>query len=147
MPSEDRPPRLAVVAAMIEDDGGRCVESVARLGTRFRTAAEAGAAAMATPAERALAWALQGGDDRGDELADQPVMAQLLLLAGDVGDTRELASGLNDAFVRGDGPGQAAPREDRASAFADLYRSLTLHQLNSQIRNKAAEILGRLHRN
>ena len=145
MPTEDRPPRLAVVAAMIEDDGGRCVESVARLGTRFRTAAEAGAAARATPAERALARALQGGNDRG-EPADQPVMAQLLLLAGDAGDTRELAIGLNDAFVLTRGPGQEVPREDRASAFADLYRSLTLHQLSSQIRNKAAAILGRLNR-
>ncbi len=82
---------------------------------------------------------------RGAGPGGERVMAELLLLAGDAGDTGELAIGLSQAFVGPDGSGPGVAREKRASAFADLYRNLTLHQLNSQVRNKAAAILGRLH--
>ncbi len=79
-------------------------------------------------------------------------MAQLLMLADQVPQAGELATGLNQAFLPPDDSQpvtdsqSATARHERRSAFAGLYRRFALHQLNSQVRNKAAAILARLSR-
>ncbi len=110
MADNDDPPRLSVVAAIVDakTTARGALRPEARLGTRFGSAAESETAASATPSERELAKALQGGQ-RPDSQS-------------------------------------AIVRHERTSAFAGLYRKFALHQLNSQVRNKAAAILVRLSR-
>lgn len=149
MTNRDDPPRLSVVAAIMdaETSGKGTLRPEARLGTRYSTAAESQAAASATPAEQELARALQGGgqgqcDDAEGELA----MAELLMLADQVPKADELATGLNQACLLSEDSQPATARRERRSAFAGLYRRFALHQLNSQVRNKAAAILALLSR-
>lgn len=146
MTSTDCPPRLAVVAAMIDGQGAGPgpLALAARLGSEIYDKAESAAIATATPAERALAQALRG-EDRRDELppADHAI-AELLLLADDGPDASRLATGLIRAFLPPGDSGAALAGDDRRSAFAELYRRLALHQLNSQVRNKAAAIVCKL---
>jgi hypothetical protein len=141
------PPRLAVVAAIIE--GGEVshgpLASAARLGDEIHSKARSATAATATAAEQALAQALQ---DSGqcDEPSTDHAIAELLLLADDGPEAGMLAIGLSQTFLLPDDSKALLAREERRSAFADLYRRLALHQLNSQVRNKAAAILCRLRR-
>lgn len=142
MKSLNCPPRLAVVAAIIDGDGLRPspLATAARLGSEILQKAESAAAASATPTERALAQAMRGGGQREEPLVDHAI-AELLLLVDDGPDASKLATGLSEAFLLPDAPRAALAREERRTAFAELYRRLALHQLNSQVRNKAAAIL------
>ncbi len=146
MTNEEEPPRLSVVAAIIDADtsGKGVLPPAARLGTQYRADAESRAAASATPTEQALAQVLQGG--QGAQAQSEPVMAELLMLANQVPQADELATGLSQAFLPPDDSQRATERHQRRSAFADLYRRFALHQLNNQVRNKAAAILARLSR-
>jgi hypothetical protein len=138
---------LAVVASIIEEkiSPNESVEasliSVARLGSDFLTMDEAADAGEPTPSERALAQSLREEARTEGEHAGQ-AMAELLLLAHDHPAAGELSAALSQAFLLPDGSRPALARDGRASTFADLYRGLVLHQLNSQVRNKAAERLG-----
>ena len=154
MTNKDDPPRLSVVAAIMdaETPGQGALRSEARLGTRYGTTAESQAAASATPAEQQLAQALQGGEGACADSEGELAMAELLMLADQMPQAGELAAGLNQAFSLPDNSEPVtdsepptAPR-DRRSAFAGLYRRFALHQLNSQVRNKAAAMLARLSR-
>lgn len=141
MKSVDRPPRLAVVAAIIDGEGlgsGPLV-TAARLGSEIHERAESAAATTATAVERALAQAMRGGQ-RDEPSADRAI-AELLLIVDDGPEASDLATGLSQAFLLPDDSEAALAREERRSAFADLYRRLALHQLNSQVRNKAAALL------
>lgn len=144
-------PRLAVVAAIIDGEVGQGpLVSAARLGTEILDKAQSATAAAATPAELALAQALCGnglcGNGRRDERSTDHAIAELLLLADEDPAAGTLATGLSQAFLLADDSKAALASEERRSAFADLYRRLALHQLNSQVRNKAAETLCRLVR-
>lgn len=151
MKNIDYPPRLAVVAAIIDEEVGQGpLVSAARLGTEILDKAQSATAAAATPAELALAQALCGNGpcangNRDDRSTDHAI-AELLLLADEDPEAGTLATGLSQAFLLADDSKAALASEERRSAFADLYRRLALHQLNSQVRNKAAETLCRLVR-
>jgi hypothetical protein len=122
------------------------VASAARLGSDIHDRAESAATATATPAERALAQALRG-DGQADEPPADHIIAELLLLADDGPAASKLATGLSQAFLLPDDSKAALAHPERRVAFADLYRGLALHQLNNQVRNKAAAILrGLIHR-
>lgn len=142
MERTDGPPRLTVVAAIMngESRGNGPLASAARLGCEIHDRIQSATAATATPAERALAQALQDDDQRGDWPAGQAI-AELLILADGDGEASKLAAELSQAFLPPDEFTSALASEERRSAFADLYRELALHQLNSQVRNKAAAIL------
>ena len=148
MTNGDDPPRLSVVAAIMdaETSGNGPLRAEARLGTRYSTAADSQAAASATPAEQELAQALQGSQGQCADPDGELAMAELLMLADQVPQADELATGLNQAFLLSDDSQPAAARRERMSAFAGLYRRFALHQLNSQVRNKAAAILALLSR-
>jgi hypothetical protein len=141
------PPRLAVVAAII--DGGAAsrgpLASAARLGSEIHGKAQSATAVTATPEERALARALRDNGQRDGPSTDHAI-AELLLLADDDPEAGTLATGLSQAFLLPDDSQAALAVEERRSVFADLYRRLALHGLNSQVRNKAAAILCRLRR-
>jgi hypothetical protein len=141
-----RTPRLAVVAAIIDDGASDAsATSGSRVGSRYREAAADGMAASPTPEERALARALRGeGADCKYPVGD-PVMAELLLLANDCPEAGELALGLSQAFLPPDNSLAAVAPRDRRPAFAALYRRLALHQLDSQVRNRAAAVLRKLN--
>jgi hypothetical protein len=143
----DCPLRLAVVAAIIDGDnaGDGPLATAARLGSENHKKAEAAAIAAATPAERALAQALQDDNQRGQPSVDHTI-AELLLIADDGPAADELAARLSQAFLPQADSRPALARDERCSAFADVYRRLALHQLNSQVRNKAAAVLSRLGR-
>jgi hypothetical protein len=144
MTTRNCPPRLTVVAAIIDEDGAlpNDLRSAARLGGRSGSVAEPDLAPTTT--ERALALALQGGQNTGETPAAEPVIAELLMLAEEESGADDLAVALSQAFLRPAGSGRDIARDEPRSAFADLYRRLALHQLNSQVRNKAAAILARL---
>lgn len=146
MKSDNYLPRLAVVAAIVDGDKPRCgpVTSAARMGSKPREVAGLGVDS-ATTQERALARALQGGDSRKQTQGD-PAMADLLYLADACPGARKLAAGLSQAFLAPGDPASGLPEQDRRSAFADLYRRLALHQLDNQVRNKAAAALRGLSR-
>lgn len=136
------PPRLPVVAAMIDGEGlGRGpVVTAARMGNEIQEKAQSAAAATATAAERALAQAICGDRQREEHLTDHAI-AELLLLVDDGPEASKLATGLSQAFLLPDDSEAALPRDERSFAFAELYRRLVLHQLNSQVRNKAAALM------
>lgn len=146
MKDTDYPPRLAVVAAIIDGEVGQGpLVSAARLGTEILEKAQSATATAATPAELALAQALCGnglcGNGTGDERSTDHAIAELLLLADEDPEADTLATGLSQAFLLPDDSMAALANDERRSAFADLYRRLALHQLNSQVRNKAAATL------
>lgn len=147
MKRTDGPPRLTVVAAIMngESPGAGPLASAARLGCEIHERIQSASAATATPAERALAQALQD-DYQRDELPADQAIAELLILADGDGKASKLAAELSQAFLPPDEFCSALASEERRSAFADLYRKLALHELNSQVRNKAAAILFRLTR-
>lgn len=141
MKNTDYPPRLAVVAAIIDGEVGQGpLVSAARLGTEILAKAQSATAAAATPAELALAQALCGNGKR-DEPSSDHAIAELLLIADEDPEAGVLATGLSQVFLLADNSKAALANEERRSAFADLYRRLALHQLNSQVRNKAAATL------
>ncbi len=153
MTSTDLPPRLAVVAAIIDDqraaagDGSPALGSLAsaaRLGGGLVSKAKAASAADPTATERALAEALQA-EGHASGPSDHAI-AELLLLADDVPTAGDLAAGLSRAFLLPGDSRSSLASQERRSAFADLYRKLALHQLNSQVRNKAAAVLFKLIR-
>jgi hypothetical protein len=143
MNSTDYLPRLAVVAAIIDPAAEGPLASSARLGSEIRAKVISAAEATPTAAERALAEALQLDHQRDSRPAD-PAIAELLLLADEGPEASQLATRLNQAFLLPDHSRPAPSRDERRSAFADLYRSLALHQLNNQVRNKAAAALWKL---
>ena len=145
MTTTNDPPRLAVVAAIIDSAADGPLTSSARLGSEIQTKVVSAAEAIPTAAERALAEALQDDDQRDSPPAD-PAIAELLLLADDGPDASKLAAGLNQACSLTDDPRPAPSRDERRSAFADVYRRLALHQLNNQVRNNAAATLRKLIR-
>lgn len=145
MTSTDYPMRLAVVAAIIDESADGPLRSSARLGREIRAKAESAAEAVPTPSERALAEALHDANHRDASVTDHAI-AELLLLADDVPDSDKLATGLSQALLPHEDSWPAAAGDDCRSVFADLYRRLALHELNSQVRNEAAAALGRLIR-
>jgi hypothetical protein len=146
MTKSDQPPRLAVVASIIDDGGGASgpLVSAARLGSEIHDKAESAALAEPTPQERALAEALDD-DTREGQQADRAI-AELLLLVDDVPTADDLAAGLSHTFLLPDDSRPALARELRLPAFSDLYRKLALPTLGNQVRNKAAATLRRLTR-
>jgi hypothetical protein len=145
MTTEFSRPRLAVVARIMGSDDTGPIAAAARLGHRFRTPTEV-PVASATTTERELARALQGDTEQDGDPPGERAMAELLLLAGDIPEPDKLAAALSQALLLPDDSRPALARAERRSAFADLYRRLALHHLNSQVRNKAAAMLGRLDR-
>ena len=145
MTSTEHTPRLAVVATMIDSAADGPIVSAARLGNELQAKASSAADATPTDAERALARALQD-DDQGDSPPADQAIAELLFLADDGPEASKLATGLNQAFLLPQDSHPAPAHDERRSAFADLYRRLALHQLNNQVRNKAAASLWRLIR-
>lgn len=145
MTSTDHTPRLAVVAAMIDSAADGPLTSSARLGNELQAKASSAAEATPTAAERALAEALQD-DDQSDSPPADHVIAELLFLVDEGTEASKLAIGLNQAFFLPDDSQSAPARDECRSAFADLYRRLALHQLNNQVRNKAAASLWKLIR-
>jgi hypothetical protein len=145
MTSTDHTPRLAVVAAMIDSAADGPLASSARLGNELQAKASSAADATPTASERALAEALQDHDQSDSPPADHAI-AELLLLVDDGSEATKLATGLNHAFLVPDDSQPVPARGERRSAFADLYRKLALHQLNNQVRNKAAASLWKLIR-
>jgi hypothetical protein len=159
MTSPDSTPRLAVVAAIIasdaegnDGDGGDpehpCSSVLAeRISGPTCSTMTTSQPANATGSERALAEALCGGGRRDQEPAarsQEPVLAELLLLADELPESDELATALSETFLPPDDSAPVPARPDRTSVFADLYRRLALAQLNNQVRNKVAAALGRL---
>jgi hypothetical protein len=145
MASTNNTPRLAVVASMI-DEVSPADDSLisARLGNNVPRKAQPARAAEPTPQEEALAAVLHDGE-RDSPLAERAI-AELLLLADEAPAADDLATGLSQALLLPDDSRSVSVRQEPRSAFADLYRRLALHQLNSQVRNKAAAILYRLIR-
>lgn len=147
------PPRLAVLAAILDDDFVTADDDLAdgllarraRLGSDIFGKAESANEAEPTPLERALAEALHDGI-RNDGASADHAIAELLLLADDIPAASDLATGLSQAFLLPDDSGSPAAHEERCSPFAELYRNLALHQLNNQVRNKASAILCELSR-
>ena len=148
MKSDNYPPRLAVVAAIVHGDSGGPgpVASAAHLGSTFGGSAALPAADSATTDELALAQALQGCENPEQEAHGDPAMADLLYLADDCPGADKLATGLSQRFLMPADSAPGAPEEDRRSVFVDLYRRLALHQLENQVRNKAAAVLSGLSR-
>ena len=141
------PPRLPVVAAMIDGEGlgHGPVVTAARMGSEIQQKAQSAAATTATPTERALAQAIRGDRQSEEQVIDQAI-AELLLLVDDGPEASKLAAGLSQAFLRPDDSKAALAHDELGLAFAELYRRLVLHQLNSQVRNKAAELMfGLIH--
>jgi len=153
MNRSDYPPRLPVLAAILDDDYVIADEDLAcdvlareaRLGSDIFGKAESATEAEPTPLERALAEALHDGV-RNDGASADHAIAELLLLADDIPAASDLATGLSQAFLLPDDSGSPAAHEERCSPFAELYRNLALHQLNNQVRNKASAILCQLSR-
>ncbi len=147
MKSDNYPPRLAVIAAIVHGDSGGPgpVTSAARMGSTFGGPAAHPAADSATTDELALAQALQGGENSEDAHGD-PAMADLLYLADDCPEADNLATGLSQRFLLSDDSALGVPEEDSRSVFVELYRRLALHQLENQVRNKAAAALSGLSR-
>jgi hypothetical protein len=157
MTSQESTPRLAVVAAIIATDvegsdgeGGdpepHCSSVLAaRITGPTCSALVPSLSASATGVERALAEALCVDHDQGPAAKSQePVLAELLLLAAALPESGKLAAALSETFLPPDDSVPAPARRDRTSVFADLYRRLALAQLNNQVRNKVAAALGRL---
>ncbi|HXS65274.1 MAG TPA: hypothetical protein VN767_20665 [Streptosporangiaceae bacterium] len=161
MTTQQSTPRLAVVAAIIardaEDGDGEsgdaehpCSSVLAEriTGPTSSTLAPS-LPSSATGTERALAEAICGCGDRDQgpiTRSQEPVVAELLLLADDLPESDELAAALSETFLPSGDSAAAPARRDRTSAFADLYRRLALAQLNNQVRNKVAAALARLRR-
>ncbi|HET7015446.1 MAG TPA: hypothetical protein VFI65_16130 [Streptosporangiaceae bacterium] len=159
MTTQESTPRLAVVAAIIARDAEAsdgegsdsehpCSSVLAEriTGPTCSTMAPS-LPSSATRIERALAEAICGNGDRDREPAarsQEPVVAELLLLADDLPESDELAAALSETFLPSDDSAAVLTRRDGTSAFADLYRRLALAQLNNQVRNKVAAALGRL---
>lgn len=168
MTTQDSTPRLSVVAAIIgrqaagpdaegcdtngSDSGVRDCEGHAATVLPVRVARLPNAMTpslrdSATGTERALAEALRCDRDQEQAARSQdPVVAELLLLADDLPESGELAAALSETFLP---PGDSTPalaQPDRTTAFADLYRRLALAQLNNQVRNRVAAALGGLRR-
>jgi hypothetical protein len=157
MTTQEKAPRLAVVAAIIareaegnENEGGETEGACSSVLAERITGPTCSTMTpvlpgSATGTERALAEALCG--DRDQETAarsEEPVLAELLLLADDLPESDQLAAALSATFLPPDASGPGLVRSDRTSAFAELYRRLALAQLNNQVRNKVAAALGRL---
>ncbi len=147
MTSTDYPPRLAVVASIIDECSpvDASLAAAGRIGSDLQGNAASATQAEPTPQERALAEALQE-DDQNDGPPTDRAIAELLLLVDDVPAADDLATGLSQTFLLPEDSRPALAREERHSAFADLYRRLALHHLNSQVRNKAAAKLRKLIR-
>ncbi len=154
-------PRLAVVAAIIAHDaegndgeGGDpeqpCSSVLSeRISGPTCSTMTPGPPANATRAERELAEAICGcgQNDQGPVTREQePVVAELLLLADDLPESDEFAAALSQTFLPPGDSASAPGRRDRTSVFADLYRRLALAQLNNQVRNKVAAALGGMRR-
>ncbi|HEY3902466.1 MAG TPA: hypothetical protein VGM14_00990 [Streptosporangiaceae bacterium] len=157
MTPQENTPRLAVVAAIIANDadggdgeGGdpepNCSSVLAeRISGPTCSTMATTLPASVTVAERALAEALCGDRDQGPAARSQePVVAELLLLADALPESGKLAAALSETFLPPKDSALRLPRRDRATVFADLYRRLALAQLNNQVRNKVAAALGRL---
>jgi hypothetical protein len=157
MTTQESTPRLAVVAAIIANDadagdgeGGdaepNCSSVLAeRISGPTCSTLATTLPASVTGAERALAEALCGAHDQEPIARSQePVVAELLLLADALPESGQLAAALSETFLPPKDSTSMLPRRDRASVFADLYRRLALAQLNNQVRNKVAAALGRL---
>jgi hypothetical protein len=148
MNSENYPLRLAVVAAIVRGEGGGDgpITSAARMGSKVGGLAAHLVADSATTDELALAEALQFGETSAEEAHGDSAMADLLYLADDCPGADKLATGLSQRFLLPDDSALGVPEEDRRSVFVELYRRLALHQLENQVRNKAAAALSGLSR-
>ena len=122
--------RLGVVAALVGDDAGP-----AQL--------ETGLAGPAASDERPLAEALRGSSG---EPADQAAraIADLLRLADGTAAAGTLAVGLRQVFLLPDDSRHAQARDERTTAFADVYRRLALPELAGAARDRAHSLLGTL---
>jgi HAD superfamily hydrolase (TIGR01509 family) len=118
------PARLAVLAVII---AGRAPEDAA-----------------ATATERALASALTNSEDASCDQDARAAMARLLRLAGDTPGCESFGAALGQTFLLPDDSWPAVAREQRAFAFADLYRRLALPHMRGQVRAEAAQLLSRL---
>ena len=154
MSNNNAPPRLSVVAAIMDAKATAksALRPEARLGTRYGPATGSQAAASAMRTEQELAQALQGSQGSCADSEGEPAIAELLMLADQVPQADELATGLNQAFLLSEDSQPVtdsqptAAQHKRRLAFAGLYRKFALHQLNNQVRNRAAAILARLSR-
>jgi len=100
--------------------------------------------AAATATERALASALTSSRDGSDDQQARSAMARLLRLASDAAGCETLTSALGQTFLLPDDSWPAVARDERAFAFADLYRRLALPNMRGQVRAEAALLLSRL---
>jgi phosphoglycolate phosphatase-like HAD superfamily hydrolase len=120
----DGPARLAVLAMIVAGS----------------TAADAAASAT----ERALASALTSSGDAPVDQNARLAMARLLRLASDTPGCETLPPALGQTFLLPDDSWPAVARDERAFAFADLYRRLALPNMRGQVRAEAAQQLSRL---
>lgn len=130
--------RLGVLAALVEFDAER--SDLADVWThadgRPYADAETALITSATLAEWELAGALRGGSDQAPG-KDSAAMADLLGLADGTDAATLLLLGLREAFLDG-------KPDDRAAAFADVYRRLALPGMDDAGRGKAEAVLGSL---
>jgi hypothetical protein len=144
---DDGPPgalRLIVIAALVGYDapGSRAADCWVHADGTPYSAADAELIETATASEWQLARALRGGHDETCD-PDATALSELLRLADGTPLADVLAVGLRQVFLLPDDSWHAPAREERTSAFADLYRRLALPAIEGDLR-EAEAILCRL---
>ncbi len=122
------PLRLCAVAALMDLDLGASREADAWIGLDGEPCSEIEAelSVSATGAERRLAEALRGSPGMELPEPDAGAIAALLRLADGSPQATVLAVGLLQKFLIPDDSWHAPARDERAAAFAELYRRLAL---------------------
>lgn len=134
------PLRLCAVASLMDLDLGASREAGAWIGLDGEPCSENEAELIvsATSEEGRLAEALRGSP--GSELPepDAEAIAALLRLADGLPQATIFASGLLQKFLIPDDSWPAPARDERAAAFAELYRTLALPGMAADATERAA---------
>jgi len=135
--------QLSAVAALVDLDleASRAADAWIGLDGEPCSENEAELIVTATGAERRLAEALRGPPVAEVAEPDAPTVAGLLRLAADSPRAPTLAAGLLQKFLIPDDSRHAPARDERAAAFADLYRMLALPGMSADAAGRAVALL------
>jgi hypothetical protein len=141
-------PRLSAVAALVDLDleASRTADAWIGLEGEPCSENEAELIVTATGAERQLAEALRGPPVTEMAQADAAAIAGLLRLAADSPAAPAFATGLLQKFLIPDDSRHAPARDERATAFAELYRMLALPGMAAGAAVRAVALLDGLAR-
>ena len=146
MTGDDDGLRLSAVAALVDLDPVASRESDAWIGLDGEPCSENEAELIigATGEEQRLALALRGAPGMEVPEPDAEAIAGLLRLAEASPLAPVLAVGLCQKFLIPDDSWYSPAREERAGAFAELYRRLALPGMTADATEQAVVLLGGL---